>query len=356
MKHTLLNSPTFRLFCRLFCLTVCFATPVVQAAVILQYHHVDDTTPPSTSISPTLFEQHLAYIEEHNFDVWPLPKAIAQLKANKALPDKVVIITFDDAYESIYRNAYPLLKSRGLPFTVFVATQPIEQKLASFMSWSELNEMANNGATIANHTHTHAHLVRRLTGESEDAWLARLQEEINQPEQLIQKHISQTDKLFAYPYGEYTKQIQSLLEEMGYTAFGQQSGAIGLNMEMTSLPRFPMTNRFGAMPQFETKIWSLPMAAERLEPDIKIVSGSEFARGFVIQFKEYRAGLNCFFEGQPLTLAQDQKRVKIDAFPELPVGRSRINCTAPSGQSGRFYWFSHAWIKPKPDGSWYEER
>lgn len=330
-------------------------TPAVFAAALLQYHHVDDKTPPSTSISPELFETHLEYIEENGFEVWSLPDVVEHLRASKPLPDKVVSITFDDAYRSIYDTAYPMLRARQWPFTIFVATEPVEQKLKSFISWTELKEMSENGATIANHTHSHAHLVRQLAQETEAAWLKRVREEITRPERLIKQHLEKAEKLFAYPYGEYTSEVQTLLQELGYYAFGQQSGAAGLDMNMTALPRFPMTNIFGSMKQFETKVASLPMAARKLEPELKIVTGNELADGLSIQFTKTYSGISCFFEGQPLEIKQSNDSILIEKMPDLPVGRSRINCTAPSAEQGRFYWFSHAWIKPKPDGSWYAE-
>lgn len=338
-------------FIRFACALACLTSPTLEAAVVLQYHHVDDKSPPSTSISPELFEKHLEYIEENGFEVWSLPDVVEHLKASKPLPDKVVSITFDDAYRSIYQSAYPMLRDRGWPFTIFVATQPVEQKLSSFITWAELKEMSKNGATIANHTHSHAHLVRQLAEENTATWLQRVREEITRPERLIEKNLGKTEKLFAYPYGEYTAEVQALLKELGYTAFGQQSGAVGQDLDMTALPRFPMTNVFGAMSQFKTKVASLPMAAKKLAPDLKIVTGDALAEGLSIQFTKQYAGITCFFEGQPLKLKQTRESIVIEAFPVLPVGRSRINCTAPSEELGRFYWFSHAWIKPKPDGS-----
>ncbi len=137
------------------CFTLFLSAPAFSA-VILQYHHVSTTTPASTSISPTLFVAHLDYIEQNNYEVWALPKVIGYLKAANDLPDNVVVITFDDAYDSIYEAAYPLLKQKKMPFTVFVATEPAQQKLKSFMTWAQLREISEHGATVANHTHTHA--------------------------------------------------------------------------------------------------------------------------------------------------------------------------------------------------------
>ena len=67
-------------------------------AVILQYHHVSDTTPKSTSITPNQFAVHLKYLKEKSFNVVPLSTLIDNIKNQQPLEDKTVAITFDDAY------------------------------------------------------------------------------------------------------------------------------------------------------------------------------------------------------------------------------------------------------------------
>ena len=67
-----------------------------HALVILQYHHISDTTPASTSTSPERFGMHLAYLEKHDFDVVPLEQLVQILRSGQPLPDRSVAITFDD--------------------------------------------------------------------------------------------------------------------------------------------------------------------------------------------------------------------------------------------------------------------
>ncbi|MDZ7686212.1 MAG: polysaccharide deacetylase family protein [Gammaproteobacteria bacterium] len=99
--------------------------PATQSAgVVLQYHHVDTESPRITSTSPSEFKSHMAYLAEQEFEIWPLPELIAQVRAGEPTPAKVAAITFDDAYDSIYETAYPILKQYGWPFTIFVATEP----------------------------------------------------------------------------------------------------------------------------------------------------------------------------------------------------------------------------------------
>src|SRR5690606_39010930 len=144
-----------------------------QAAVILQYHHVSDDMPASTSTSPALFKQHLQYLADNDFVVKSLPDVITALKAGKDLPDKTVAITFDDSYRSVYDVAFPLLQEYQFPFTVFINTALVGSNPRDFMGWEEIKAMSDAGVVIANHTHTHPHLVRLEAGETRDQWHER---------------------------------------------------------------------------------------------------------------------------------------------------------------------------------------
>lgn len=345
----------------------CFSTQL-WAAVILQYHHISDTTPAATSTSPKRFAGHLDYLAENGFEVVPLIELVQALKRGRSLPDKVVAITFDDGYSSIYDVAFPMLKSRGWPFTVFVNSQPHDNQLPNFLSWEQMRTMAAAGATIANHTRSHSHLLRRLEGEDKGAWEARVTREIDGAEDRIQQKIGKSHKYLAYPYGEYNRDLLELMERLGYTGFGQQSGPLASHSSLQALPRFPFGGRYGDSDDFAVKVNSLPLPlvteatntrwlrsqAEPLDDLVLPVSVDRpllallLAPGFTL------TSLRCFASGQgqiPLTFQQQWAFAQ--AKSPLPVGRSRYNCTAPSNKKGRFYWYSQLWIRKLPDGSWY---
>jgi peptidoglycan/xylan/chitin deacetylase (PgdA/CDA1 family) len=80
-----------------------------NSCVVLLYHRFSDSTPKSTSISPALFERHLQHLQDNDFKVLKLNTMLERLD-NDNLPNKCVVLTADDAYQSIAKNAYPLLK------------------------------------------------------------------------------------------------------------------------------------------------------------------------------------------------------------------------------------------------------
>ncbi|MBT3830072.1 MAG: polysaccharide deacetylase family protein, partial [Gammaproteobacteria bacterium] len=111
---------------------ICCLTTHVDAGVVLLYHHVDEATPAITSIAPDQFNRHLDIIEAEGFTVLPLDELVKRSMDASSGPEKgdekIVAITFDDAYRSIYTTAFPNLQARGWPFTIFVATRLIEEK------------------------------------------------------------------------------------------------------------------------------------------------------------------------------------------------------------------------------------
>jgi peptidoglycan/xylan/chitin deacetylase (PgdA/CDA1 family) len=341
-----------------------FFTPG-RAAVVIQYHHIADDTPAITSVSVKLFRQHMGYLADNDFKVWPLPKLVKALREGRALPDKVIAITFDDGYRSVYTHALPVLRRHGFPFSVFVTTRLVGSS-EDFISWDELREAAAQGATIANHTASHPHLVRRLDNESEGNWQQRIEQEISEAEKAIGEHMGDSVKLLAYPYGEYDTRVEQIARDLGLVGFGQQSGAFDHNADWQALPRFAFGGPYGAMAGFIDKVNSLPMP----RVDVKVMDdqGRQLVdpllppnvRRPVLSLQlpstELAQRVSCFASGQGRIDVQVAGS-SISARPgeDLPVGRSRINCTAPSGQANRFYWYSRFFMRRQADGSWYAE-
>jgi biofilm PGA synthesis lipoprotein PgaB len=348
----------FRLL--LIAATLCLTGPFdVRAAVVLQYHHVSVTTPASTSTSPERFAMHLAYLAGQGFEVVPLAALVQRLRSGQPLDDRTAAITFDDGYRSIYDTAYPLLVERGWPFTVFINSEPHDQRQSGFMSWEQLREMSGNGATIANHTVSHPYLLSRPPGMDEGAWRDGVAAEITSAQRRIEDEIGVAPKLLAYPYGEYNEAVLEIVGELGFTGFGQQSGPLADYSDLRVLPRFPFGGIYGDAADFTTKVNSLPMplapgtaSIGRETGDGQPLADIVFTDGDVrpvlaLRFEEeFDTGrINCFASGQGRAqLLRQNSTVRVQAERGLGPGRSRYNCTAPSGQAGRFFWYSQLWI------------
>ena len=138
------------LFAFMACVLISFSHSVLAArhAVIVQYQHISERTPPSKSASEEDFIQHLDYLKTNGFTVWPLEKIVSRVQRKQALPDKTIAITFDHAYISVYQNALKHLSARKLPFTVFVAAAPIINEHQLYMNWQQLREIQKAGGSI----------------------------------------------------------------------------------------------------------------------------------------------------------------------------------------------------------------
>lgn len=329
------------------------ATPYPPHGVVLMYHRFDENRYPSTNIRMEQFEAQLDYLQREGFHIWPLRKLLTALDEGTAIPDKTVVLTVDDAYLSVYEKAFPLIQARDLPLTVFVSTVAVDEKHNGYMSWEQMREMQRHGVDFANHSHGHLHLNHRLEGESEAAWLERVSGDIEKAQQRLEKELGvEGKKMLAYPFGEYNLTLASKLREMGYTAFGQHSGAIGRDSDRSALARFPINEHFGAIDKFAVKVASLPLPIEvnRPEPEIGEANPPRLTLELKASAPITASQVNCFLgNGSPLQITREGKqRLSVVADQPLDAGRSRYNCTAPAG-NGRFYWFSQPWFNgPDP--------
>ncbi len=329
------------------------AEAVPGSAVVFMYHRFGEPAHPSTSIRLQQFEAQLNYLQQAGYQILPLEDIISAQAAGRPLPPRAVALTIDDAYLSVYRQAYPRLRARGWPFTVFVATDPVDRHLRDFMSWAQMREMGRHGARFANHSRSHDHLIRRRPAESEAQWQRRVRDDIEYARRRLETELGVDSRLFAYPYGEYDTALAKLVQGLGYTAFGQHSGALGPDSDRRALPRFPMAEKFADLTQFRIKAAALPLPVRRVIPWDPVTREKRPRLEVWLKASDARlARLACYASGQGALPVRWQEgpgpRFVTRAREDLPQGRSRYNCTAPSGESGRYYWFSHPWIRQEP--------
>lgn len=330
--------------------------------IILQYHHVSTETPPVTSVTPREFELHLGYLADNGFAILPLQRVVDDLRQGHELPERCVAITFDDAYRSIFDEAFPRLRSRGWPFTVFVNTEAVDRGLRSHTTWDQMREMALAGVRIENHGHSHDHLIRRRAGEQDSAWRTRIEADILTARARIRAELGQDPRFFAYPFGEYDARLQAVVSGLGLVAFGQQSGPAWSGSDFLALPRFAMAAAYAALDDFSVKVRTLPLPVIRADPEDPLLPLDQWQPRLTLHLEpaDYRPdALRCYVSGQPpgeVTWRDGEARIlEVRAREPLAVGRNRYNCTAPSTRADRYYWYSHPWIRRKQDGSWYRE-
>ncbi len=336
-----------KLWCCLFALLSIHVSFQSKAAIILQYHHVSTETPRSTSVTPEEFRIHLQYLKDKKYQVIGLDTLLAQLQQGKEPADNAVAITFDDGYDNIYHQAHPILQDFGFPYTVFLSPALIDRKEGPVMSWQQIKQLQKDGVIIANHSSYHDHLAAPNKGESKAQWLKRVKTDILLAQTQLEQQLGIKHKWLAYPYGEFSVELEQMVKEMGFIGIGQQSGAVGLNSLMTRLPRYPSSSQYAALKHFTSKLKTpaLPVTTYRAADPVKGPNPPTLT--LQIDSSDFKTSqLNCFSNGEPIKVTW----LKPDTFSaqagqKLKTSHKRYNCTAPSlSKKGYFYWYSQPWV------------
>ncbi|MBU8871305.1 MAG: polysaccharide deacetylase family protein [Gemmatimonadales bacterium] len=321
-------------------------------AVALIFHHVSEETPAVTSISPVAFEEILDLLTgDPSYSVLPLATVVDSLQRGGLLPPRSVTLTFDDGYESVYSEAFPRLKRHGFPFTVFICPSAIDARTGPVMTWDQLREMADAGATIANHSSSHVHLQRRRIGESAPEWKTRIRRDLLDAERRITEELGSAPGWLAFPYGEYDIAVLELVDELGWAGFGQQSGPMGTDSDFRILPRFPIGGKFTDKRDLALKLATVPFPLRESVPVSPLVgAGTDIP---VLRLNlgpgDYQADqVAAFASGQgPADVFWVDKEagiLEVRARQPLSLGRNRYNITIPSRGREYWYWYSQLWI------------
>ncbi|MDA1088814.1 MAG: polysaccharide deacetylase family protein [Proteobacteria bacterium] len=318
-------------------------TPAANGAVVVMYHRFGETKYPSTNITLKQFEAHLQELKSGQYNVLPLLEIIAALQRGNPLPDRTVGISIDDAYLSVFTEAWPRLKKAGFPFTVFVATDPVDNSTSGFMNWDQIKEMALAGVTIGGHTGSHLHMP--------NAGRDRNLDEIARSKKRFEEMLGNPPRLFAYPYGESSLAVQTMAKDAGYIAgFGQHSGAFDGGSNLFDLPRFAMNESYAGMDRFRLVIAALPLPVADITPaDPLITTINPPAMGFSFLGDAKALGrLTCFSSNAGKTRVErlGERRIEIRVEQAFPTGRTRVNCTLPTNK-GRWHWFGRQFYRPE---------
>ena len=309
-------------------------------AAILMYHRFGENKYPSTNIRLDQFDAHLEKLANGNYTVLPLAKIIRHIQDGTNLPDRTVAITIDDAYLSVFTQAWPRLRAKGFPFTVFVATDPVDNGNPNYMSWDQIRQLQANGIGIGSQTKTHPHMHQISPAE--------IDVELTNSNQRFLSELGLRPTLFAYPYGEYNLTVIERVKAAGFTAaFGQNSGIAHGFDGFFELPRFAFNEQYGAMDRLTLAIDGLPLKVNQILPADVVINTNPPALGFTLakEIADNRQ-LRCFNSTYgKLSVDRIGPRAEVRFPGALPSGRARVNCTMP-GPDGRWRWFGKQFLVP----------
>ena len=139
---------------------------------VLIYHRFGEDKYPSTNIGVERFREQLEYLKTNDYKVISLEQLVHYLSEGTELPEKSVVITIDDGYRSVYDNAWPLLRTYGYPFTVFLYAKATENKHWNYLTWDQVKEMAAGGVDFQNHGFSHNHMAFKPSGMNMNEYMS----------------------------------------------------------------------------------------------------------------------------------------------------------------------------------------
>jgi len=311
----------------------------VNYASVIMYHRFGDSRYPSTNIKKEQFLKHINELLKPKYNVISIEKALLAINNIKSVKDRSVVLTIDDAYSSVYKYAWPILKKHNLPFTLFISTDVLDNKTPGYMSWEEIRILRDHGVTIGSQTKSHPHM-HKLNKE-------KIIKELSISNKRFIDEIGSAPKIFAYPYGEYNLEVLEQVKFHGFiAAFGQHSGVAHKSLGIHELPRFAMNERYGNMDRFLLAINALPMPISDLTPKNPVISTNPPSYGFTLSNKiEPKNAIKCFANNglKADTKRVGKNRIEVRLNGPFSKGRGRINCTM-AGKDNRWRWLGRQFI------------
>lgn len=182
---------------------------------ILMYHAVGEEPARAAhrlSVTPGAFAEQMALLAAHGHTPLTVRQLGAAWRDRRALPERPVLVTFDDGYEGVHRHALPVLKGHGFAASVFAATGWLRGRgaadiapgaLDDMLSWDQVRELADAGVEIGGHSHSHPQLDQL---SDERVWF-----EVLRCKEILTEELGAPPVSFAYPYGYSSRRVRRVV-------------------------------------------------------------------------------------------------------------------------------------------------
>jgi len=200
-----------------------------RSIAVLLYHHGGperETACRGLNVSPETFARHITTLSAMGYTAITPDEWVAYVHGAREIPERCVMITFDDAYEDLVEHALPCLEKKSFPATVFVSTDLIGKTLPCnprepdavlpIMTEGQIREWAERGVIFGAHSRSHVDL------SSVSMSVAR--SEIRGSQQDLANILGSRVGAFAYPYGKYNDEVETLVDECFDIAFTIEEG------------------------------------------------------------------------------------------------------------------------------------
>lgn len=236
---------------------IIFMLPEPEGFPILEYHQVTDEVLDPVyevyNVPPAEFAAQLDYLQAEGYTTITLQDFMRVVHGKGTLPEKPIILTFDDGYKDNYTEMLPILEAHGMTAVVYVITNELGK--AGYMTVDELKDMQIRGIEIGSHTSDHLPLNEL------NNFIQRRQ--VRESKIFLEWSGLQTIYSFSYPNGVFTSEVEEILREENYlTAVTGNAGLNTLETNPYELRRVHIRKpRFGLM-EFKFRLWKAKFFAK----------------------------------------------------------------------------------------------
>jgi len=213
---------------------------------ILMYHGVD-SQPSVINFPPDRFRWQIKWLYTHGYKSIPLSELNRCMITGQDLPERSVVLTFDDGYQSLYTEVFPILQQYSFSATIFLVAgfcnkdnywpgQPSMIPRMKLLTWEQIGEMSRFGIEFGSHTVNHPRLDHLPANA--------LHDEIVLPKEILESRLGIPVTVFAYPYGRYTDLVKDMVRSSYEAACSTRIGLVKTNSDRYALERVEISYLF----------------------------------------------------------------------------------------------------------------
>lgn len=214
---------------------------------ILCYHEISERSEALDAVytvTPTQLERHLDWLKTNGYHFVSINDVLADRAGRKPLPEKAILLTFDDGYQSVFTHVFPLLKALKAPAVVAIVGSWLEENGSvnfdgreiprkDLMTWSEIREMQNSGLVeVASHSYAlHRGMLGNPQGNKEPAATTRLYDsetqqyeteanyqsrilnDLKHNSRLLKQKLGSAPRIMVWPYGSHSKITRAMAKK-----------------------------------------------------------------------------------------------------------------------------------------------
>lgn len=233
---------------------------------VFTYHHVDPKLKNDITLTPAAFEAQLKVLKDGGYHAITARQLYEHQRNGSALPDKPVMITFDDGWRNQFTYAAPLLKKYGFTATYFINPQPIASGYQAYMTADMVKTLAQDGNDVESHTWRHLKLIRSRDVSAASFQAANMSQ-LKLATDWIRRVVGVQPVALCYPFGYYDLEAIGMAQKAGYAlGFTTDEGVADARpWDALAMKRFTV-QRSDSLDRFKARLDSEPMPITDIQP------------------------------------------------------------------------------------------